>query len=120
MAGKPTYTAEQVITAIRKTRGLVTLTATVLDCTPDTVRNYAKRYATVAEALKEERERMTDIAESALYQKIKDGEGWAVCFYLKTQGKDRGYVERQEVTGKDGAPLWKAYEKTDAFNPDEA
>jgi hypothetical protein len=25
------------------------------------------------------------------------GEAWAVCFYLKTQAKDRGYVERSEV-----------------------
>lgn len=91
------YTTTHMIEAIRKTRGLVTLTASVLGCTPDTVRNYAKRYATVADALREERERMTDIAESALYQKIKDGEGWAVCFYLKTQGKDRGYVERSQV-----------------------
>ena len=25
-----------------------------------------------------------------------------IIFYLKTQCKDRGYVERQEITGKDG------------------
>jgi hypothetical protein len=28
-----------------------------------------------------------------------------IIFYLKTQAKDRGYVERQEVTGADSAPV---------------
>jgi hypothetical protein len=59
----------------------------------------------VALAIKEERERMTDVAEMALFDAIKEGEGWAVCFYLKTQGKERGYIERHEFTGKDGEPL---------------
>jgi len=31
----------------------------------------------------------------------------AVIFFLKTRAKDRGYVERQEVTGKDGKELGK-------------
>lgn len=29
----------------------------------------------------------------------------AVIFFLKTKGKHRGYVERSELTGKDGAPI---------------
>lgn len=29
----------------------------------------------------------------------------SVIFYLKTKGKNRGYIERQELTGKDGANL---------------
>jgi hypothetical protein len=29
----------------------------------------------------------------------------AVIFFLKTRGKKRGYIERSEVTGKDGAPI---------------
>lgn len=46
---------------------------------------------------KDLREAMTDNAESSLNRAILGGEGWAVCFYLKCQGKDRGYVERQEI-----------------------
>jgi hypothetical protein len=48
---------------------------------------------------------MKDNAESALYSAVLGGEAWAVCFYLKTQAKDRGYVERQEMTGKDGGAI---------------
>ena len=29
----------------------------------------------------------------------------ATKFFLRTQHKDRGYVERQETTGKDGKPI---------------
>jgi hypothetical protein len=29
----------------------------------------------------------------------------AVIFFLKSKGKKRGYVERNELTGKDGAPV---------------
>ena len=28
-----------------------------------------------------------------------------ILFYLKTKGKSRGYVERQELTGSDGKPI---------------
>ena len=101
----PKFTAEQVAGAIRETRGLVTLAAQRLDCSPDTVRNYAKRYVSVAQALRDEREKMTDLAELSLYNAIQNRDAWAVCFYLKTQGKDRGYVERQEHTGANGGPL---------------
>src|SRR5690606_1181906 len=91
------YTTAQVIQAIRETKGLVSLAAKRLKCHPDTVRRYAARYPTVAAALREERAAMTDVAELALYNAIQRGEPWAVTFYLKTQGKDRGYTERIDV-----------------------
>lgn len=91
------YNAERVIQAIHDTKGLVSLAAQRLGCDPKTVRSYVHRYPTVAAALKEERESMTDIAELSLYNKIQSGEGWAVCFYLKTQGRHRGYIERHEL-----------------------
>jgi hypothetical protein len=110
----PRYTAEQVSAALHKSRGMVSHAARALGCDPDTVRNYAKRHPTVAAALHEEREQTTDIAELALYRAIEAGEAWAVCFYLKTQGKERGYVERHEYTGKNGDPLAvKVYEGVD-------
>lgn len=38
-----------------------------------------------------------DFAESQLHSQIKKGSTAATIFYLKTKGKGRGYVERQEV-----------------------
>lgn len=88
------YTAQQMIDALHETKGMVSLAAKRLGCDPHTVYRYIREYPTVAHAQKLEREAMTDVAELALYKAIKDGEGWAVCFYLKCQGKERGYVER--------------------------
>ena len=45
-----------------------------------------------------------DFAESQLHKQIKDGNTTATIFYLKTKGKKRGYIERQEITGADGMP----------------
>ena len=44
------------------------------------------------------RESMADNAESALGLATLRGEAWAVCFTLKCLGKDRGYIERGEVS----------------------
>ena len=45
-----------------------------------------------------------DMAESQLHKQILGGNTTATIFYLKTKGKNRGYVERQEITGADGMP----------------
>jgi len=39
-----------------------------------------------------------DYAESKLHSQIKKENATAIIFYLKTKGKRRGYIERQEIT----------------------
>jgi len=46
-----------------------------------------------------------DFAESHLHKLIKDGNPAATIFYLKTKGKERGYVERQEIAVAEKKPL---------------
>lgn len=99
------YTAAQVIEAIRGSRGIVSNAARKLGCSRKTIYNYIDRYATVAEALEEEREDLLDFVEDRLLREIDHGNMTAIIFYLKTRGKHRGYVERQEVTGADGGAL---------------
>ena len=50
-----------------------------------------------AQAVEEINEKMIDFAESMLKKNIAAGDNTATIFFLKTKGKKRGYVERQEV-----------------------
>tara|TARA_B100001250_G_C19806892_1_gene793753 strand:- start:415 stop:816 length:402 start_codon:yes stop_codon:yes gene_type:complete len=65
-------------------------------------------------------ESLLDFAETMLMKKIKDGATPELLFFLKTKGKTRGYVERQEFTGADGSEIvWretKTYEKEEKTN----
>ena len=49
-------------------------------------------------------ENCIDLAESSLMQQIKELNTTATIFYLKTRGRDRGYVEKQEVKTEQGFP----------------
>ena len=52
--------------------------------------NYAHEYNLI-------KEDALDFVESSLLKQIQGSNTAATIFYLKTQGKARGYVERQEV-----------------------
>ncbi len=105
MAKKNAYTATQVIEALEETRGYVSKAASKLGCTSRTIYYYRDRFVSVAEAWQGIREKRTDFVENKLQQQIDSGNITAIIFYLKTQAKDRGYVERQEVTGADGGKV---------------
>ena len=97
--------AERVIALIDEFKGNLSAVARSLGCARGTLYAYIKGKPTCQKALDNSRETMLDNVESVLYSKALAGEAWAVCFFLKTQGKSRGYVERQEVTGADGGPV---------------
>lgn len=40
----------------------------------------------------------TDFVESALLKRVKEGGDAAIIFYLKTQARDRGYIERRDIS----------------------
>jgi hypothetical protein len=60
---------------------------------------------TYAEAYNDIKELVLDFAESHLHQLISKGDVASTIFFLKTRGKSRGYVERTEITGSEGAPI---------------
>jgi hypothetical protein len=105
MAGKPQYTNARILAALAQTNGTVYLAAEALGCHPDTIFRRIKQHPAVAQAVYAHRGRRVDRAELKLDAAVDAGEPWAVALVLKTLGKDRGYVERQEMTGKDGGPL---------------
>jgi len=98
-------TVDKVNVLIDEMMGNVSMVARTLNVSRTTLYNYIKAHATVKQALDEAREKMVDNVESKLYSKALDGDTTSMIFFLKTQGKHRGYVERQEVTGADGGAV---------------
>lgn len=107
--GKQKYTAETVAEAIKRAKGFVNTAARGLGCSRRTVYRYLDRYPSIREALIEAREAMLDISEIKLLEQIQAGNITAILFFLKTQGKDRGYTERHEVSGEAGPIAMKGY-----------
>ena len=97
MARKKQFTAEEVAQAVKKAQGFVTVAARALGCTTRTIHNYRNTYKLVAEAFDESRETHLDFVEGKLMQQIKAGNIAGIIFYLKTQGRTRGYIERSQV-----------------------
>ena len=102
MTRKAEFTPEQIADALMKSGGLVSYAAEILGCTRSTVYNYINDNDVCKEAKVDAKEKKHDFVEGKLMELIKGGNVTAVIFYCKTQLKERGYVERQEITGADG------------------
>lgn len=90
------------------------MAARSLGCNPATIYKRMQRNPEIEQAIKDKREEFIDSAETALKQAVGGGEAWAVCFTLKTIGRQRGYYERQEVdllTPEQKVHQLKQYEK---------
>ena len=105
MARPDKFTAAQVIAALEQARGMTTIAARILNCSPNTIRRYIRQYPSVAEAQREAHERLGDMIEFALHDKALRGDIAALIFLAKTKYKNRGYTQRTELTGADGVPL---------------
>lgn len=113
-----------LIEALKIAKGNITEATSNACVARATFYNWMKTDPEFAEAAIEAQEIALDYVESKLFEKITgvavkkgetdDGEpivydvppsDAAIIFYLKTKGKKRGYVERQEMTGPDGQAL---------------
>lgn len=90
--------------AIQEKAGIVSYVAEALKVSPRQVYRW-RRSPKVEAWFVETRTAVTDLAEATLLKNIKAGKTADTIFYLKCHGKARGYVERMEVTGAEGAEL---------------
>jgi len=88
---------------------MVYLAARKIGCNPQTIYNRMEKIPAIREAVENARGEMVDISEQKLRAAVMNGEPWAVAMVLKTLGKSRGYVERQEVTGANGGKVQIEY-----------
>jgi hypothetical protein len=91
------YTCEQVAKALKANKGLIYLAADKLGCTGRTVLRYLNRYPSLREVIADCLERRLDRGEQRLDEAVDRGDAWAVQFFLRMQGKHRGYFDKTQV-----------------------
>ena len=100
---------QMYLEALEKTMGIQTPARKMVgNLSPETVRQWREKDKDFAAKMDECKSMCGDFVESKLFQKINEGDTTAIIFYCKTKLKNRGYVERNELVGKDGEPLMKA------------
>jgi len=97
---------ESVLKALEKSFGVVTVACKNAEVPRSTFYKWVKEDKEFAKDVKDIANIALDFAESQLYKQIGKGNVTSTIFYLKTKGKGRGYVERQEITGADGDNLF--------------
>jgi hypothetical protein len=88
---------ERFLEAYEKSLGNVTMACKASDVGRTTFYKWLKTDNAFKEEVDSLDERTIDFAESELLKQIKEGNTTATIFYLKTKGKRRGYIEKQEV-----------------------
>lgn len=86
-----------LLDALIQTLGVVTTACKIVGVDRTTFYKYLNEDEEFALQVKDIQEVAIDFAETKLYEQIKDNNTTATIFYLKTKGKNRGYVERQEI-----------------------
>jgi len=90
------HTKERLLEALEKSLGVVTTACKKVSVDRSTFYKYLNEDEDFANAVKELDNVALDFAESQLHKQIQDGVPTSTIFYLKTKGKKRGYIERQE------------------------
>lgn len=91
-----------MLDALEKSLGVVTTACRSVGIGRTTHYLWLEQDVEYRKAVDELQNMTLDFAESQLHKQIKEGNTTATIFYLKTKGKKRGYIERQEIQ-MDGA-----------------
>jgi len=94
---------EDILQALEKSLGVVTTACQKAGVSRATFYRWLKEDKEFSAQVTGIQDVALDFAESKLFEQIQDGSTAATIFYLKTKGKRRGFVERQELehTGGD-------------------
>ena len=86
-----------MILALEKTLGIVSSACEIAGIARTTHYEWCIEDPEYKKEVDSVKDRTLDFAESKLLESIKNGSDTATIFYLKTQGKKRGYIEKQEL-----------------------
>ena len=94
-----------MLKALEKSLGIVSTACKMVDISRQTHYAWLKADEQYKSAVNSIQDSVLDFAESHLYKLVKEGNPAATIFFLKTKGKKRGYIERQEIEVTEKKPL---------------
>ena len=94
-----------MLEALEKSLGIVSTAAKTVGIDRGSHYNWLKADPDYKKAVDSIQDSVLDFAESHLYKLVKEGNPAATIFFLKTKGKKRGYIERQEIEVTEKKPL---------------
>ena len=97
MATSSDIQKRKMLEALEKSLGVVTTASKACGVARSTHYDWMAADAKYKQAVEGLQDVALDFAESKLFKSIENGSDTATIFYLKTKGKKRGYIERQEV-----------------------
>ena len=102
---KNEFRKKMMLEALEKTLGVIAPAAKM--CKVNRIQHYQwlKEDPEYKQSVEDQMERTLDFAETNLYKQIESGQTQATIFFLKTRGKERGYVEHSVIdhTSSDGS-----------------
>ena len=96
---------ERMLEELNKTSGIVSSACKAAGISRMTFYRWYNEDPDFKEKVDDVKELQKDFCEALILKKMKDGDTTMLIFYAKTQMKDRTYIERRELVGKDGESL---------------
>ena len=100
-----TFSVERVLPLIDEFKGNISAIARHLGKSRSQTKDYIDRKPELLTALRDWRESIIDHAEENIFDEVLKGDSASSKMVVATLGKDRGWVPRNENTGKDGKDL---------------
>lgn len=91
------HTKKQYLEALEKSLGVKTTACKITGIGRTTVYDWIKSDEEFRKAVDEVEQVALDFVESKLFEQIRGNNTPSTIFYLKTKGKKRGYVERNQM-----------------------
>ena len=102
---------ETVLEAIKGSAGLITTIQKRLCAAMERnigwtcTKEYTEKWEETREAMEAERQTTLDVAEGTIVKELYGNNVEVAKWYLRMKGKERGYIETQEVLNKNPDPL---------------
>jgi transposase-like protein len=83
--------------ALKNNNGNISEACQAINIGRQTYYSWIEKDETFKQDAEDAQESLIDLAESKLVENIKDNDNTSIIFFLKTKGKKRGYIEKQEI-----------------------